>query len=110
MSLRSHFGYVAFGFHRISGLCLAIFLPVHLFVLANLLDKPATVDQFLTWTQTPLVKILESILILLAAVHLSGGIRIVLYEWFAVDGRHNLWISVTLGLSILCATVFLING
>ncbi len=87
-----------------------MFLPVHLFVLAQLLHRPAAVDEFLSWSATPGAKSLETVLIALAAIHLAGGLRIVAYEWFSIRPKHNLWISASAGFSVLCAVLFLTNS
>ncbi len=96
--------------HRISGLSLAIFLPIHLLVLAQLLHAPGHVELFLSWTQTPVAKILETGLVALAAVHLAGGVRIVVYEWMTTELRHGLWLAAGVGFAFLFAVLFLINA
>ena len=107
VSFRRHPSYVAFAVHRFSGFCLAAFLPIHLYVLSLILSDPAQLDGFLSWTQTPVVKLCETLLILLAAVHLTGGIRILVYELFNASPRQSLWIASTIGISIACALIFL---
>ncbi len=59
---RSHPEYWAFVLHRVSGLALALFLPVHLYVLALAIDDAARLDRFLAWTEGPLVKAAEAVL------------------------------------------------
>ena len=54
---RNHPTYWAFLLHRLSGLALAIFLPVHLYVLSMAVGDGARLDAFLDWTQQPLVKL-----------------------------------------------------
>ena len=110
MSMRRHSSYAAFAAHRVSGLCLAVFLPAHLFVLAQLVANPSAVDRFLSWTETPLAKALETVLIALAAIHLAGGIRIVAYEFLSMDDKQNLWISASAGFSLFCAILFFANA
>ena len=107
VSFRHHPSYVAFAVHRLSGLCLAAFLPIHLYVLSLLLSDPAKLDGFLSWTQTPVVKLCETLLILLAAIHLTGGVRILVYELFNASPRQSLWIASSLGISVACALIFL---
>ena len=104
---RAHSSYLAFAIHRISGLCLALFLPVHLYFISLLLKDPERLDVFLDWTSIPAVKLLESLLIILAGAHLSGGIRIIVYEWISESASHTLWISVVAAFSIVCGVLFL---
>lgn len=66
--------------HRVSGLLLACFLPLHFLALALALDGPANLDRFLLWTDRPLFKAAETVLIALLTVHMLGGIRLLVIE------------------------------
>jgi len=66
--------------HRVSGVLLAAFLPLHFLVLGLALRGEAELDGFLQWSKSPLVKFAETGLVLLLAVHLLGGIRLLLIE------------------------------
>jgi fumarate reductase subunit D len=66
--------------HRLSGLALACFLPLHFLALALALDGETSLDRFLRWTDQPLFKAAETALIGLLAVHLLGGIRLLVIE------------------------------
>ena len=72
LATRNHPTYWAFVVHRVSGLALALFLPVHLYVLSLALKGAAALDDFLRWTDMPLVKVAESVLVLLLAAHMAG--------------------------------------
>jgi fumarate reductase subunit D len=72
--------YLAFLLHRLSGLGLALFLPFHFYVLSLALDSEAELDGFLHWSQAPLVKLAESGLVFLLAIHLFGGLRLLALE------------------------------
>ena len=63
--------------HRVSGIALAAFLPLHFFVLGNALE----LDAFLAWTAQPLVKASEWALVLALAAHLSCGLRVLALEF-----------------------------
>jgi fumarate reductase subunit D len=63
--------------HRVSGLALAIFLPLHFWVLSRALE----LDAFLAWTEQPAVKFAEWGLVTLLALHLTGGLRILALEF-----------------------------
>src|SRR5256885_11327281 len=52
-------GFLAALLHRLSGLALAIFLPVHFLALATALGGADAFDTFLTITRNPVVKTAE---------------------------------------------------
>jgi fumarate reductase subunit D len=66
--------------HRISGIALACFLPLHFLVLGLAMEGEARLDGFLRWTEQPLVKLAEGGLVFLLAVHLIGGLRLIAME------------------------------
>lgn len=63
--------------HRLSGVALAIFLPIHFWALGNALQ----LDSFLAWTEQPLVKAGEWAIVVALAAHLGGGLRILAIEF-----------------------------
>ena len=79
--MSAHTGYVAFMVHRVSGILLTLFLPVHFFALGSALEGVAAFDTFLAWTERPLVKFAEWGIVLLLAAHLGGGLRVLALEF-----------------------------
>jgi fumarate reductase subunit D len=77
---RSHPAYWAFVVHRVSGLLLALFLPLHFFALSQALD-PAGFDRFLAWTREPVVMASEIAIVVALAAHFAGGVRLLLVEF-----------------------------
>jgi len=75
--LRQHPSYWAFVVHRVSGIALALFLPLHFWALGNALH----LDSFLAWTQQPLVKLGEWLIVVALAAHLGGGLRVLALEF-----------------------------
>jgi len=75
--MRQHSSYWVFMVHRVSGIALALFLPVHFWALGRGLE----LDAFLVWTEQPLVKFAEWGLVVLLAAHLGGGLRILALEF-----------------------------
>ena len=63
--------------HRISGIALAVFLPVHFWALA----QGMAMEGFLRWTEQPLVKFGEWGLVVLLAAHLGCGLRVLAIEF-----------------------------
>jgi len=63
--------------HRLSGVALSVFLPLHFWALARGLE----LDAFLRWTEQPLVKFAEWGIVVLLAAHLGGGLRVLAIEF-----------------------------
>lgn len=78
---RNHPAYWAFLVHRLSGLALAAFLPVHFLVLGQALRGAAGLEAALRWTEAPVVKLVEVALVILLAAHLTGGARLLALEF-----------------------------
>jgi fumarate reductase subunit D len=97
--------------HRLSGLGLAIFLPLHFLALGLAIEGEANLAGFLKWTENPVVKIAEIGLVVLLTVHLLGGIRVLLIEnlpW--QTGQKNMAIAalaMAAFVGIIYATNFL---
>ena len=105
---RNHPTYWAFLVHRLSGLGLALFLPVHFTVLA--LAIQGELDGFLRWSAQGPVKIAETLLILLLAAHLTGGVRLLAVEFLPWRDWQKTLVAVTGGLSVLAGLAFFLNA
>jgi len=77
---RNHPAYWAFVVHRVSGVALALFLPLHFLALGTALRGEADLGEFLRWTEQPLVVAGEWLLVALLAAHLAGGLRLLALE------------------------------
>jgi fumarate reductase subunit D len=110
MRARRHAGWWAFLVHRVSGVALAVFLPLHFTVLGEALAGAGALDRVLAWTEQPLVKASEVGLVLLLAVHLTGGLRLLLAEFagWRADWQPAL-IAAAGGIATLCALLFALN-
>lgn len=95
--------------HRISGLLLAAFLPLHFLALSLALDGEARLDGFLRWTDTPLFKVAETGLVGLLAVHLLGGLRILVVEVLAWTGAQKEIAYGAIAASVIVAALFLLR-
>jgi fumarate reductase subunit D len=101
--------WIAAMLHRISGLALAIFLPLHFLTLGLALEGEARLDRFLRWSDQPLVKVGEIGLIFLFTAHLLGGLRVLVIENFAWrDGQKQL-ATLVAALSAIVAFAFLVR-
>ncbi|MFC6856105.1 succinate dehydrogenase [Marivibrio halodurans] len=97
----------AFLMHRVSGVLLALFLPFHFLVLGFAIKGDATLDGFLAWTENPLVKLAETGLFLLLAVHLAGGLRLLALELLAWRSWQKNMAALAAGAALAGALLFL---
>ena len=95
--------------HRVSGVLLACFLPMHFLALGLALEGEARLDGFLKWTQSPLVKLAETGLVALLAVHLLGGIRLLVIEGLPWRPGQKQLATAAVGLALLVGAVFLLR-
>jgi fumarate reductase subunit D len=109
MRPRSHPTYVAFVVHRVSGLLLALFLPVHFWALGSAITGEARLDGFLRWAENPLVKAAETVLVVLLAAHLAGGLRVMALEFLGWRARQKDMVAVSAGVALVVGLVFLLN-
>jgi fumarate reductase subunit D len=107
---RNHPAYWAFVAHRVSGLALALFLPVHFLTLGLAIEGEAALDGFLRWAEQPLVKGAEAVLVVLLAVHLAGGMRLLALELVVWSDRQKTWIAVSFGFALGAGLLFLLSA
>src|SRR5437879_13034500 len=70
--MNRHSSYWVFLVHRLSGIALALFLPVHFWALGH----PLQLDAFLAWTEQPLLKFSQWPLVVLLAAHRVAELRV----------------------------------
>ena len=99
-------GYRAFLAHRISGLALAVFLPLHFLTLGLALEGAEALDRFLAFAELPLVKAAEWGLVVLLAVHLVLGARLLVLELGRWRGMRTAWIGWAAGLAVTVGLAF----
>ena len=91
--------------HRLSGVALALFLPVHFWALG----KGLQLDEFLRWTEQPLVKVAEVGLVLLLAAHMAGGVRLLMIEFLAWREWQKSLIALASAISLAFGIAFMLN-
>lgn len=96
--------------HRLSGLALACFLPLHFLALGLAIDGEARIDAFLRWTERPLVKLGETGLVFLLVVHMLGGIRVLLIENLPWRDTQKSLALAAVAAAGLAAVVFLVRA
>ncbi|MCC6531862.1 MAG: succinate dehydrogenase [Burkholderiales bacterium] len=106
---RSHAGWWAFLVHRVSGILLTLFLPLHFLALGLALEGEAALDAALRWTEQPLVKAAEVVLVVLLAAHAAGGIRLLMLEFLPWREWHKTLLAVAGGVTLAVGVGFLLN-
>ena len=103
---RAHAAWWAVWLHRVSGLLLAAFLPLHFSLLGQALHGPTALDGVLRFTDNPLVKVAEWGLVTLLALHLTGGLRLLLIEFGSGGGLRKNWIAGGVGFATAAGLAF----
>ncbi|HEV7800475.1 MAG TPA: succinate dehydrogenase, cytochrome b556 subunit [Burkholderiales bacterium] len=106
---RNHPAYWAFIVHRVSGVALTLFLPLHFWALAQALQGEARLESFIRWTDQPLVKAGEVALVLLLAAHMAGGVRLLVLEFLPWRDWQNTLLAAATALSLAFGLAFLLN-
>ena len=106
---RNHPAYWAFVVHRVSGVLLALFLPLHFWTLGQALQGASRLDSLLRWTDQPLVKAGETLLVTLLAAHLAGGMRLLILEFLAWRNWQKSLLAAGTGVTLAVALLFLMQ-
>ncbi len=107
---RAHPLWLAFVVHRVSGVGLALFLPLHFWVLAMAMTDPARLDGFLHLTESGVVKLAEVALVFGLAVHMFGGLRLMAMEWLPWTPAQKTLAASATAASFLIAGLFLMKA
>ncbi len=102
-------GFVAAMLHRLSGISLAIFLPIHFLALATALNGANALDSFLNITRQPLVELLEFAIILALAMHMTLGLRVLAIELFDFREKTLAALSVCFAAIFAIGLIFVLN-
>jgi fumarate reductase subunit D len=107
---RTHPAWWAFVVHRVSGIALTLFLPLHFWTLSRALHGEIALAGVLRWTAHPMVKLGEVLLVLALAAHLTGGVRLLLTEFggWRSEGRKTA-LAFAAGIAFACALLFAVN-
>ena len=103
---RNHPAWWAFLVHRLSGLALALFLPLHFWALGQALQGEAALDRLLEWTAEPLVKAAEWGLVVLLAAHFALGLRVLALEFLPWRNWHRTLLAAAAGVTIVVGLAF----
>jgi fumarate reductase subunit D len=103
-------GFLAAMLHRLSGIALAVFLPLHFVALGTALSGADSFQGFLGVTHNGFVRIAECGLVTALGLHMALGIRVLAIELFAVRERGAIVVSACVACSLTVGLLFLLNG
>ncbi len=103
-------GFLAALLHRLSGIALAIFLPMHFVALGTALGGADRLQSFLGATHNWYTRTAEWGLVTALAMHMALGLRVLVIEWLALGERSALVVSGCVGGSLAVGLLFLLNG
>ena len=101
-------GFYAFLLHRLSGVALALFLPLHFLALGLALEDAENFDAFLVYTDLPVVKAAEWALVSLLTIHLVFGLRVLFVESSEWRGPRLGWVGAGIGAAALVGAAFIV--
>ena len=102
-------GFLAALVHRLAGLALVIFLPIHFIALGTALQGADAFESFFQATHTPLIKFAEGGIVIALALHLSLGLRVLAIEFIPVRERTRVAVSVCVAAAFAIGVLFLLN-
>ncbi|MCY4312717.1 MAG: succinate dehydrogenase, cytochrome b556 subunit, partial [Gammaproteobacteria bacterium] len=107
--LRLHKSYLASLGHRVSGLALTLFLPFHFMMLASALGGSQSLDSALSLVEQPVFRIAEWGLVVLLALHLSFGLRVLGLEMSSSESprKFGKWVISCTGFALLAGLLML---
>ena len=102
-------GFLAALIHRLAGLALAIFLPIHFIALATALRGADAFESFFQATNTPLIKASEGAIVVTLALHMALGLRVLAIEFVPVRERTRVAVSLCAAAGFAVGLIFLLN-
>lgn len=104
---KSHLSYFAYACHRFSGLLLACFIPLHFLMLSQSLRGAEGFQKSLSLTDFWVFKLGEWALVILLAIHLAGGVRLLMIEFGPWGGLRKGWSQLSILFAMICGLLFL---
>ena len=100
-------GFISFVLRRISGVALALYLFLHMWVIGSINQGPEVFDARLATVQTPLFKLMEVLLLAAVVYHGFDGIRLLIIHYFNVTDRRK---SLFYAMFAMAAIVTIAGG
>lgn len=102
-------GFVAAMLHRLTGITLAVFLPIHFLTLGTALNGADAFDSFFAVTNHPAVKVAEGAIVVALATHMALGIRVLAIEFLPIRERTLAAVSLCLAAAFAIGVIFALN-
>ena len=102
-------GFIAALVHRLSGIALAIFLPLHFLALATALKGASALDAMLAVTRQPIVAAAEFGLVVALAAHMTLGLRVLAIEFLDFHEKTLAVLSACLAAVVAVGLIFILN-
>lgn len=103
-------GYAAALLHRLSGVALALFLPMHFIALGTALAGADRLESVLGLTRNGFVHAAEWGLVSALALHMALGLRVLAIEWLSFRERGAILVSGCVAGSLAVGLLFLMSG
>jgi len=103
-------GFIAAMLHRLSGVALAIFLPMHFIALGTALGGADRLESFLLLTHNPVARFAEWGLVSALALHMALGLRVLAIEFAAARERTAVTVSLACAAGMAVGLLFLMSG
>jgi fumarate reductase subunit D len=102
-------GFLAALLHRLSGIALAVFLPIHFLALGTALRGADALDGFFAATQAPIAKAAELAIVVALALHMALGLRVLAIEFLNLRERTAVAVGVCVAAASAVGLVFALN-
>jgi fumarate reductase subunit D len=102
-------GFIAAILHRLSGIALAIFLPIHFLALGTALEGAKSLDSFLALTRRPLAELAEIGIVIALAMHMTLGMRVLAIEFLGFREKTLVLLSVCAAAVFAFGLFFALN-
>ena len=102
-------GFLAALVHRLAGIALAVFLPIHFLALATALNGADALDAFLNVASTPFLKFGEWVIVVALALHMALGLRVLAIEFLPLRERTRVAVSLCAAAGFAVGLAFLLN-
>jgi fumarate reductase subunit D len=103
-------GFLAAALHRLSGVALAVFLPLHFLTLGSALAGADRFESVLALTRNPWVKAAEWGLVSALALHMALGLRVLAIEFWGFRERTAVTVSAACAFSFVAGLIFLMSA
>ena len=102
-------GFLAALAHRLAGIALASFLPIHFLALGTALGGADAFESFFAATNTAPVKLAEGAIVVALALHMALGLRVLAIEFMPARERTRVAVSICLVAALAIGLLFALN-